>query len=295
MKNKEINEDEIRVIGKKAPRQKQGKSPWFWPLVTACVIIVAILLLVFLPKRFDNVNKQNTLPDTTESLFEGSSYVDDEWYSNDDADGVSHIHSFDTVVDGVPLRIITPYNTTPELLVGPVDTADHSILLCTQAADLRKDNGKILGAFVLHGQPLAWGLSKRGYCAIVDGQITVGVSDNSPLFELATEKDGFFFRQYPLVDNGEALHNNPENVSHRRALCAWRDRICIALSLEPLQMDQFGNILAALGVRDAIYLVGSSSAQGWTTLSDGSRSYFATPRPKVPQNINYILFRKKNK
>ena len=295
MKNNDINEDEIRVIGKKTPRPKQGKYPWLWPLVTACALIVAVLLLVFLPNRMDNDSKQKNIADTTESFFEGSSNVDDEWYSNDDPNGLSYIHSFDTVVDGTPLRIITPYNTNPELTVGPIDTADHSILLCTQAADLRKDNGKILGAFVLRGQPLAWGLSKRGYCAIVDGQVTVGVSDNSPLFELATEQEGYFFRQYPLVDNGEALHNNPENVSHRRALCAWQDRICIVISLEPLLMDQFSNALASLGVRDAIYLVGSNTAQGWTTLADGSRCYFAKTRLKVPQNINYIIFRSKNK
>lgn len=31
--------------------------------------------------------------------------------------------------------------------------------------------------------------------------MTVGVDDNSPLFEEATEKGGYFFRQFPLVDN----------------------------------------------------------------------------------------------
>ena len=49
---------------------------------------------------------------------------------------------------------------------------------------------------------MAWGLSKKGYVSIIEDKITVGVADNSPLFEEATEKGGYFFRQYPLVNNG---------------------------------------------------------------------------------------------
>lgn len=33
------------------------------------------------------------------------------------------------------------------------------------------------------------------------------MEDNSPLFEAATEKGGYFFRQYPLVDNGVLVDN----------------------------------------------------------------------------------------
>ena len=47
---------------------------------------------------------------------------------------------------------------------------------------MRADNGGIVGAFVLKGEPKAWGLSKCGYCASIDGKVTIGVADNSPLF-----------------------------------------------------------------------------------------------------------------
>ena len=86
----------------------------------------------------------------------------------------------------------------PELIVGVLDIHDKSIILTTQAADFRADNGKISGAYVVKGKPLSWGLSKKGYSGIIDRKITVGVADNSPLFEEATEKGGFFLRQYPL-------------------------------------------------------------------------------------------------
>lgn len=51
-----------------------------------------------------------------------------------------------------------------------------------------------------HVLPVA--VPEQLYCGVIDGKLTVGVADNSPLFEEATEKGGYFFRQYPLVDNG---------------------------------------------------------------------------------------------
>ena len=87
------------------------------------------------------------------------------------------------------------------------------------ASGIRADNDKIVGAFVVKGKPYSWGLSKEGYCGIIDGRLTVGVADNSPLFEEATEKEGYFFRQYPLVDNGVLVENEPKGKSIRKALC----------------------------------------------------------------------------
>ena len=49
--------------------------------------------------------------------------------------------------------------------------------------------------------------------AIINDKITIGIADNSPLFEQATETGGYFFRQYPLVDNGKLVENEPKNKS----------------------------------------------------------------------------------
>lgn len=81
-------------------------------------------------------------------------------------------------------------------MIGVPDIFDKSIILATQAADVRADNGKIVGAFVVKGKPYSWGLS------------------NSPLFEEATEKGGYFFRQYPLVDKGVLVGNEPKGNSY---------------------------------------------------------------------------------
>lgn len=96
-------------------------------------------------------------------------------------------------MDTIPLRIYLPLNATPHIEVGYQAVRDTArYILFFQAADVRADNGKIVGAFVRQGKPLSWGLSKQGYCAIIEGEVTIGVAANSPLFEEATERGGDF-------------------------------------------------------------------------------------------------------
>lgn len=66
---------------------------------------------------------------------------------------------------------------------------------------------------------MAWGLSKKGYVGIIRDTVHLGVADNSPLFEEATETEGYFFRQYALVDNGVLVENEPKNKAIRKAIC----------------------------------------------------------------------------
>ena len=289
-KNNDINEDEIRVIGTETQEdnQKQHRGWLYMALMVFVVIVLLLALLIRKPKGEVYIPET----DTVETVFEGSQLTADKWYNNTNASKKSRIDISDTMVNDVRLRVYTPYNCKPELFVGELDMNDNSIILCTQAADLRKDNGKILGAFVLKGEPMAWGLSKRGYCAIIDNEMSIGVSDNSPLFELATEREGYFFRQYPLVDNGKSVSNNPENKAVRRALCTWGDNYHLVFSIEKMTMNEFSDILAQMGVLNAIYLVGSDYAHGWVGNGE-ERTYFSKPYSKFPENINYILFRAK--
>lgn len=290
-RNNDINDDEIRIIG--TSESSGGDKPSKWWIVAAVILLAALVVgIVLLSLRNNNreVPPQDT--DTVSEYFDGGVTPEGEWFRNEDPRYGKEIVIQDTVVNGIGLRIYTPYNLRPELHVGTLDTNDRSILFCTQAADLRADNHKILGAFVYKGEPMAWGLSKRGFCAIINGEINLGVADNSPWFEEATEKGGYFFRQYPLVDNGEAVKNNPENSSIRRTLCSWNGRVCIVATLDPIKMNDFSEMLAQMGVRDAIYLVGSSSAHGWVIDNQGNQTLFSHPHQTLPENINYILFRK---
>jgi hypothetical protein len=198
----------------------------------------------------------------------------------------------DTVINDVILAVYIPHNAIPELTIGIPNINDHEIILAAQAADVRADNGKILGAFVYKGEPKAWGLSKKGYCAILDGEITVGVSDNSPLFEEATERGGYFFRQYPLVDNGSLVDNEPKNKTMRKALCSRSGQIFIVVSESDESFHDFAQALVDLGIDNAVYLVGSHAAYGWYKDEKGTVEEFAANNARTYfKNETYIIWR----
>ena len=201
----------------------------------------------------------------------------------------------DTTINDVPLRIYIPHNAELTLHVGKVDREDKEIVYTAEAAFIRADNHAILGAFVLKGEPLAWGLSMRGYCASIDGKVTVGVADNSPLFEEAINRGGYFFRQYPLVDNGKFVANEPKNKSVRRAICERKDEIFMVESLAKESFHDFTQALVDLGVDNAVNLAGSE-AYGWALDHNGEKHEFGTPnfytgRGRMPKNTNYIVWR----
>ena len=203
----------------------------------------------------------------------------------------------DTTINDIPLRIFIPHNATMSLHIGKVDKEDKSIIYAAQAADVRADNGGIVGAFVLKGEPVAWGLSKKGFCASIDGEVTIGVAENSPLFEKATEEGGYFFRQYPLVSNGRLVENEPKGKSIRRAICDRDGEIFMVETGTQESFHDFSQALVDLGVKEAVYLVGSS-AYGWAVDENGEVHEFGednyyTGRRRMPKNTSYILWKRK--
>jgi hypothetical protein len=302
--NYDIKDDELRVIGKPANQlgdagtsgyasQNKSRKWGWWVLFAVVVVAVAGIIAVFAGKKnaveqeiglFEEVPVQDVaLADVQEKQWLGM-VVDSL------AEGFAE--KIDTTVNDVPLSIFVPHNATAELCLRTPDINDPDIIFCAQAADIRKDNRKIVGAFVLKGEPLAWGLSKRGYCGIIDGKISVGVADNSPLFEEATEKGGYFFRQYPLVDNGVLVDNEPKNKSVRRALCERAGEIFVVLGNTPESFHDFAQALVDLGVDNAIYLVGGEYAKGWYRDACGEMTDFSKGRRDRYRYENYLVWRR---
>ena len=262
----DIHDDELRVIGqKRTPHSSEDiRHKKLWWCIAAALLICGIIAAVFLFS-----GKKEDMSESEAVVFEPMIEPDDNPvaeevlaplgdYSDTTLTKAYTEHLRDTIND-IPLDIYIPHNAVPELVLGVPDIHDKSIVLTTQAADIRADNGKIVGAFVLKGRPLSWGLSKKGYCGIIDGKLTVGVADNSPIFEEATEKGGYFFRQYPLVDNGVLVENEPKGKSIRKALCDRNGEIMVVMSQTPESFHDFAQALVDLKVDNAIYLVGSSS------------------------------------
>ena len=296
---KDIRDDQIRIVGEAAERKSLPRIVW----IIVISILVAVTLLVSMLLMSPSSAPQYVEPEPSffEPVVEPEPLPEPmlrEWIGQDvDSlqNGFTEIR--DTLINDVPLRIYIPHNAEMSLHVGRMDREDESIIYAAQAADIRADNGDIVGAFVLKGEPLAWGLSKKGYCASINGKVTVGVAENSPLFEQATEEGGYFFRQYPLVANGQLIDNEPKGKTIRRAICDRQGEIFMVESGTRESFHDFSQALVDLGVDQAIYLVGST-AFGWavdesgTVYEFGEDNYY-TGRRKMPKNTSYIVWRKR--
>ena len=289
MKEEYISDSEIRVIGGNKP---QPKTPFPWRLVALIIALIAVIGLgTWLLCSNSEIGSDEPGIFEQETIIEQPHPLRD-WLISLDTISACATATHDITINDIPLRVYAPLNTTPHLEVGyGISNHRQDYILFFQAADVRADNQKIVGAFVLKGKPLSWGLSKRGYCAIINGKVTVGVADNSPLFEQATEENGYFFRQYPLVDNGTLVESELKNKSIRRALCDIDGSIVVVESQTTESMHDFAQALVDLGTTNAIYLVGSN-AMGWCLDVDGNQNKMGLWDTRAFPNISFIAWPK---
>ena len=256
-----IQDDELRVLGKPSPEEPKKKGfKWYY----AVAILLILSGVIFAAVRLFDIRRNEIVPDFYETELSDTIAMSEtipvmEKLGNYKDSLKAYTEHIEMMVNDIPLDIYIPHNAKPRLFIGTPDLNDKNVIFTTQAADIRADNGKINGAFVLAGEPKAWGLSKKGYCGIIDGKITIGVAANSPLFEEATETGGYFFRQYPLVDNGKLVENEPKGKAIRKAICDRDGEILVVMTQEPESFHDFSQALVDLGASNAVYLVGSVS------------------------------------
>ena len=256
-----IQDDELRVLGKPSPVEPKKKGfKWYY----AVAILLIISGVIFAAVRLFDIRRNEIVPDfyeteLSDTIAMSKTILVMEKLGNYKDSSKAYTEHIEMTVNDIPLDIYIPHNAKPRLFIGTPDINDKNVIFTTQAADIRADNGKINGAFVLSGEPKAWGLSKKGYCGIINGKITIGVAANSPLFEEATETGGYFFRQYPLVDNGNLVENEPKGKAIRKAICDRGGEILVVMTQEPESFHDFSQALIDLGASNAVYLVGSVS------------------------------------
>ena len=304
----DIRDDQIRVIGSDVRKRPLLRRSW----VRVSLLLLALAIIVLLALLWGGHGRKQSLDESVAAvgeiepaLFEP---VEETVGLEEDvqtialgnrADSIAlgYVEFKDTLINDIPLRLFIPHNADMSLHIGKMDYSDTTVVYAAQAADVRADNGGIVGAFVLKGEPLAWGLSKKGYCASVNGVVSVGVADNSPLFEQATEQGGYFFRQYPLVSDGVIVENEPKGKSIRRGICDRRGEIFMVETGSAESFHDFSQALVDLGVDQAVYLVGSS-AYGWAVNESGDvyefgdKNYYGGRR-KQPKNTSYIVWRRR--
>ena len=304
----DIRDDQIRVIGSGVRKKPLLRRRWVRVslFLLALAVIVLLALLCGGQSRKETAEEPvATVEEVEPALFEPvevsvelEEAVQTTALGNrTDSIAPGYVEFRDTLINDIPLRLFIPHNADMSLHIGKMDYGDTTVVYAAQAADVRADNGGIVGAFVLKGEPLAWGLSKKGYCASINGVVSVGVADNSPLFEQATEQGGYFFRQYPLVSDGVIVENEPKGKSIRRGICDRRGEIFMVETGSAESFHDFSQALVDLGVDQAVYLVGSS-AYGWAVneagevYEFGDKNYYGGRR-RQPKNTSYIVWRRK--
>ena len=303
---KDIRDDQIRIIGQQTNSGTISRKAWVVIISTITVVAAALTAIILLNHK---ANRLESLTAPEPALFEPVAEVETvepQWIGSrveEFESGYTEIR--DTLINDIPIRIFIPHNAEMSLHIGRMDKEDPSVIYAAQAADVRADNGGIVGAFVLKGEPKAWGLSKKGFCASINGVVSVGVAENSPLFEKATEQGGYFFRQYPLVSNGQIVENEPKGKSIRRAICDREGEIFMVETGSIESFHDFSQALIDLGVDQAVYLVGSS-AYGWAIDKNdvkyewgegnvhefGEDNYY-TGRHRMPKNTSYIVWKRR--
>ncbi len=181
--------------------------------------------------------------------------------------GPSYTVVDDTTINDIPLRIYTPSGGRMELAVCHHPEKNENVILAAHAADLRGDDGTPAGAFVYNGELLAKGHSKYGFCAIIDGTVSIGRQIETPLFERAIEQNGSFFRQYSIVSNGKLMPIPPKGKSLRRALCLKGNVFMIVESLTSESYHDFSQALEDFNVSEALSLVGGNLSIVWRDAS----------------------------
>lgn len=290
----DIADDEIRIImasessDPKATRTKKTKNRLvrvYLPIV-ALVILLVVIGWILLPAENDADEDLMTIAE--DEIIVNQPVIKPDEPSVSVKEGIVVV---DTVINKRGLLIIYPENLRPKLVIGRDMLNDSTIVLATQAADIRRDNGKIVGTFVMDGEVISKGDSKAGYCSIIGDEITIGVSDATPMLEQVLLQDGYFFRQYPLVVGGQIVENKPKGESIRKALAEIDGKICVVRSKENLTFQDFSQLLVDAGVRNAVYLVGSSS-YGFYINESGKKKLIGGAQKIEVENESYIVWEK---
>ena len=273
---KEINDNEIRIIGHKPPTNHKK-------IIIILVIAIVAVVLLWLLIKFIMASK----PEETPLPLPYETPSEKAQLTNIDTTLRSYTEIFDTTINDVQLRLYSPVNALAELQIGQLDTTNPDLILAAQAADVRADNGEILGAFVLKGELVSRGNSRCGYCSIINNEIKIGHSDYASCYEEVVENSGYFFRQYSLVSDSSLVEVKTKGKAIRNALCWYKGKICVVGTQERESFHDFAQALVDLGVSEAINLVGSYN-QIFAVAEDGTKTNIDKCRYK---NANYIVWK----
>lgn len=294
-KRDDMSDFEIRVLGKflaeEANETDNGHEPdnhepdkprfnWFM-LIIILAIIAALCTFIF----HNQTDRDSKLVDTLNINTENLSV---ESVKESASTGPAYVVESDTVINDIPLRLLIPVGGKMDLYVGK--HPQKGVILAAHAADMRGDTYEPTGAFVYKGEIISKGHSKYGFCAIIDGEVTIGRQTETPLYERAIEQNGSFFRQYSLVSGGKMMIIPPKGKAIRRALCLKDGKFMIVETRLPESYLDLSQALADMNVAEALALCGSNAAVSWTD-EEGVSHHEGGVFPDKYQYENYIIWK----
>lgn len=270
---------------------------WFWLICILLFATISIMAYLLISKSATDgaravvpqmVAEREEASNTFSEINSGTVTIVDNGQT-----GKSYTEKIDFTIGEVRFRAYYLHNGVPELFVGDIDKVDNSrIIFAARAADLGSNN-RFVGAFVKNGEILGTGnKGKRGFCAIINHNLTIGVATSTPIFEEAVEKKGDFFRNYPVVLNGSVCETNLRKPSIRRAVCVKNSDVFVVESLDSLTMADFSNLLSQYGVETAVYLVGGRACGLYRDENDNLTKWGENHYEQF-SNTNYLIWRKR--
>ena len=175
------------------------------------------------------------------------------------------------------------------------DTADATVYLYCRSADHTAD-GKYLGSLVANGKEYARDQSRLGYMAMADGRMVIGINRSDKVKDYVITRDGSFFRQFILVNNGVipssfSLHGKVE----RRAIGRIDDQLYFIATRHKETFWDFADALREYGFIDAIYITGGTDYNFYRS-KDAVKHDIGNPadypHKKWKGFIPWIVFRK---
>lgn len=293
----EVDIAQLKKIMRQSERKKRNR---WWILAITIISIIAIAAIVTAIYLY-TPHQRTVRP----LVYEEEEVQIQGVVSDSIADSLMHVVPTkpqgytivkDTIVNDIPLKIFIPRNAVPELVMGNINKTDSSIILGAMAADFGPDKRKgwiVAGGFILKGELISRSKSKYGFCAINDGEITLGNALKTELFEKCITDSGDFFRQYPLVENNVPLYSRKRNRTICRALCERAGEFIVVESLTTERFTDFANALAQLDIDNAITLMCSSMSVRWAIDKQGRRYETGAMEQEFPEVVNFIVWRSK--
>ncbi len=288
-----MNDNEIEILGTEPQPDNSGKRRTAL-LVGILVLIAAIVVVLILLLR---QNGKQANQEATNNAQEGEiEEVATDTKATVDTFCVRYIMNSSSPADTL-LRVFKPGAASVELLISKdYDTNDASVIFATQAANLKAEDGGIIGDFVYKGTTLAQGCADSttlGFCAIVNNKVILGKANPTNYLDSTISSKGFFYRHYCYVTgNGPEVFSNSAK-SYRRAICIISNKdVAVVESYGRMSMTDFAQALYDNDITLAVGLMGSKNLDEWYRTDSSRTVIYQNPYGPNP-NRNYLIFRKK--